>query len=388
MRGHIRRRGKASWAVVLDLGRDAEGRRRQKWHAIRGTKRDAERELSRLLHEFNTGGYVAPTRMNVGDYLERWLTDYAKTNVAPKTYERYADIVRSHLKPALGHRPLAKLLPLDIQGHYSKALIEGRRDGRGGLSPQTVLHHHRVLHVALKHAVRWQLLARNPTDAVEPPSPVQHKIRAFDEAETARLLTAAARSRLYRPILLAVTTGLRRGELLALRWDAVDLKRCVLSVREALEQTKAGLRFKQPKTAKGRRQVDLPGLAVTHLRQHRTDQVQRKLLLGPAYQENGLVFPEPDGRPWAPDKFTRAFHSLMRRAGFAGFRFHDLRHTHATQLLRQSIHPKVVSERLGHATVSITLDLYSHVLPGMQKEAAERVDAALRLAIANQERGN
>ena len=382
MRGHIRKRGARSWAVVLDLGRDHRGHRKQKWHTIQGTKSDAERELARLLHEINTGGYVAPTKMSVEDYLERWLSDGARSRVSPKTFERYTDIVRGHLVPRLGHIPLAKLTPLDIQGHYTWALTEGRRDGRGGLSKQSVVPHHRILNRALRQAVRWQLIARNPVDAVESPRPDTCPIRALNESETFLLLKAAENSRLYPVILLAVTTGMRRGELLALKWNAVDLERKSLSVFESLEQTRDTLRFKRPKSAKGQRKIDLLRLAEEELRHHRARQREHKLLLGPAYADHDLVFPEPDGTLWAPDKLTRAFAALVRRHGLEGLRFHDLRHSHATQLLRQGVHPKVVSERLGHATVSITLDLYSHVLPGMQKEAAERLDAALRIARA------
>ncbi len=320
--------------------------------------------------------------MTVGDYLETWLADYAKPNVAGKTFERYADIVRGHIRPALGHLMLQKLHPLHVQEFYSTALAEGRRDGRGGLSAQTVLHCHRILRGALNQAVRWQLLVRNPADAVVPPRPVRREMMALDETGTVLLLNAAKRSRLYGPIMLAVTTGLRRGEVLALRWTAIDLNRGTLSVREALEQTRDGLAFKQPKTAKGRRIVDLPRIAIEELQTHKMEQAQQRLLLGPAYEDHGLVFPEPDGRPWAPDKLSSALAALVRRAGFTGLRLHDLRHTHATQLLKEGVHPKVVSERLGHATVAITLDTYSHVLPGIQRDAAERIDAAIRLALA------
>ena len=383
MRGHIRRRGKRSWAVVLEMGREATGRRRQKWHSVRGTKADAERELARLIHELNTGGYVAPNRLKLSEYLEQWLQDYAKPNVSPKTFERYSDIVRGHLAPALGNLLLTRLQPLDIQHHYSQALTNGRRDGRGGLSKQSVLHHHRVLHAALKQAVRWQLLARNPADAVVPPRPEPRAMRALDENDTIRLLQRSRRSRLHPVIFLAVTTGMRRGELAALRWASVDLDAGTLSVRESLEQTRDSLRVKQPKTASGRRTLDLPLLAIQELQRHRREQTEARLMLGPAFDDHNLVFPGPDGRPWPPDQITRAFSALVRRAGLAGLRFHDLRHTHATQLLRQGVHPKVVSERLGHATVSITLDLYSHVLPGIQKEAVEKIDVALRIAQAS-----
>ncbi len=163
----------------------------------------------------------------------------------------------------------------------------------------------------------------------------------------------------------------------------MDLDQGVVSVQQVLEQTRGGLGFKQPKTARSRRTVALPPLIVEELKRHRTEQAQHRLMIGPAFEDHGLVFPEPDGRPWAPNKLSSAFAALMRRAGIKGLRFHDLRHSHATQLLKQGIHPKVVSERLGHATVAITLDTYSHVLPGMQEETDESIDAALRKAMAS-----
>jgi integrase len=382
MKGHIRQRGKRSWAIVLDLGRDGNGRRRQKWHAVKGTKKDAQRELARLIHSINTGAYVEPSRITLGEFLERWLRDYATTNVSAKTSERYTEIVRIHLVPALGPYVLAKLQPLHIQEYYSEALQKGRKDGKGGLSAHTVLHHHRVLREALQHALKWQLLARNPADAVDPPRHNRHEMKCLDEASTARLLEAAEGTAFYLPILLAVTTGMRRGEILGVRWQDVDLDAATLSVRHSLEQTKLGVAFKQPKTQKGRRVVALPNMTVEALRRHRVEQVKYKLLLGPDYKDHDLICAKTDGSPWPPDSFTSSFSDFVRKTSVPVVRFHDLRHTHATQLLRQKIHPKVVSERLGHSTVGITLDIYSHVLPDMQEEAARSTDTILRIAIA------
>lgn len=330
----------------------------------------------------NTGAYVEPSRITLGDYLGRWLEDYARPNVAAKTFERYSEIVRLHLIPSLGHHVLSKLQPLHIQRYYSEALASGRRDGKGGLSPQTVLHHHRVLREALQQGVKWLLLGRNPADAVEPPRARPREMRALNEAATARLLTAAEGTRLFIPILLAASTGMRRGEILGLRWKDVDLEGATLAVRQSLEQTAAGLSFKQPKTAKSRRVVALPAFTVEGLKQHRARQATERLALGAAYTDNGLVCPAADGAPWRPNAFSAAFVALIRKTTLQAVRFHDLRHTHATQLLRNGIHPKVVSERLGHATVGITLDVYSHVMPGMQEEAALRTDVALRAALA------
>ena len=381
MKGHIRRRGLRSWAIVIDVGRDANGKRRQKWHRVEGTRKDAERELVRLVHSLNTGEYVEPSKLTVADYLERWLADYAMPNTSGKTYERYGQIVRTNLSPALGHHPLTKLQPLHIQEFYSTAMTSGRRRGDGGLSKQTVLHFHRVLHAALGQAVRWQLLIRNPAAAVEPPRPQRKEQRVLSEEDTAKLLHMARDTQLWIPVILAVTTGMRRGEIAALDWPHVDLEAATLTVVRSLEQTKGKLTLKTPKTAKGRRVIALPALAVDALRGHKADQGRQRLRLGSAYEDQGLVCARPDGTLWSPGAISSAFQDLMRKAEIPRIRFHDQRHGHATQLLRQGEHPKVVSERLGHATVAITLDTYSHVVPGLQEQAARRLDKALREAM-------
>lgn len=383
MKGHIRKRGERSWAIVLDLGRDASGKRRQKWHSVKGTKRDAERELSKLINALYTGDYVEPSKMRVSEYLTQWLADYAKTNVSPKTYERYAQIIENSIAPKLGNYRLAELRPLHIQGMYSDALREGRRDGKGGLSAQTVLHFHRVLHKALAQAVKWQLLARNPADAVDPPRPEKKSMRALDEGETAELLRLVDGSSLFVPVLIAVTTGLRRGEILALRWQDIDIDSGQATIARSLEQTKNGLRYKRPKTERGSRNVALPSYTIDVLNRHRAEQAERRLRLGPVYEDNNLICARDDGAAIPPDTLSTNFASTIRRSKMPHVRFHDLRHTHATQLLKQGVHPKVVSERLGHSKIGITLDTYSHVMPGMQEDAAQKVDLALRLAISD-----
>ena len=385
MKGHIRRRGKKSWAVILDLGRDAIGKRKQKWHTVRGTKKDAEAVLARLVHELGTGEYVEPSKMLVREYLERWLKDYAGQSVSPKTLERYRQIIDGNITPAIGGYGLSKLKPLHIQSFYTEALTSGRKDGKGGLSAQTVLHFHRILHRAMGQAVKWQLLARNPVDAVEPPRPERKEMVALDESGTAQLLKKLYGSILYMPVIIAVTTGMRRGELLALRWRNVDLKNGQITINQALEQTKDGVRFKTPKTDRSRRGVALPSFVVDILKAHKKEQAETRLKLGPAYENNDLVLPRPDGTVWPPDSFSTVFAAFIRRSKLPHVRLHDLRHSHATQLLLQGVHPKVVSERLGHSKVGITLDTYSHVLPGMQEDAAEKIDISLRVAIQNNE---
>jgi len=365
------------------LGRDASGKRRQKWHSVKGTRRDAETELTRLLNELRTGEYVEPSKIPVSDYLDFWLRDYAKSRVSPKTYERYSQIVEKDIKPVLGQYALAKLRPLQIQAFYAKALSEGRKVGIGGLSPQTVLNYHRLLHKALGQAVKWQMLARNPAAAVEPPRPQRAQMRALDGLETTKLLRRVTGTRLYMPVLIAVTSGLRRGEILALRWQDVDLESGRAVIARSLEQTAEALRVKAPKTKRGRRTVVFPGYTLDALRTHKKEQAKLRLGFGPAYQNDDLICAREDGTPWPPDTFSTTFAAMVRRSDMAHFRFHDLRHTHATQLLKQGVHPKIVSERLGHSNIGITLDTYSHVLPGMQDDAIASFDVEFKRTIEN-----
>ena len=381
MKGHVRQRGKGTWSIVLDMPRGPDGRRRQKWHTVHGTKKNAERELARLIHEMETGYYVEPTKMTVADLLEQWLTDYAKPNVAGKTYERYQEIVHKNLIPALGHHQLTKLQPLHIQAFYSDMLDHGRKNSDGGgLSPLTVRHYHRVLRKALHDAVRWRLLARNPAEAADPPQVVRKEMKVLTLVEVTLLLQSAQDSRFYIPILLAVTTGLRRGEILALRWEDVDLDAGMLTVRRSLEQTRSGITFKEPKTPRSRRMVVLPEITIGPLRAHKEAQTLQKLMLGSAYEDNRLVCTEADGSMINPEHLSRGFRVLLKLAELPRIRFHDLRHTHATILLSEGIPAKVVAERLGHSTIVLTLDTYSHVLLPMQEEAARKLDNALRTA--------
>jgi integrase len=376
VKGSLKKRSRDSWTLILDFGRDAGGRRRQKWITVRGNRRDAERELARLLNELNSGAFVEPARLSFRDYAERWLA-FMQTRVSPKTFERYQEIMLKHLVPALGDTVLSKLQPLQIQACYAAAQ---RRDGRGSLAPRTILHHHRVLREALNQAVRWRLLSINPANAVQPPRPPAREIAVPSDADVTALLQAAEGTRLYLPLLAAIGTGLRRGELLALRWSDLDLDSGQLAISQSLEETRAGLSFKTPKIAKGRRTIALPAHLITVLRRHRVDQAKERLAAGPAYQDHGLIFCEPDGQPTRPSTFTLRFVELAKRAR-ADTHLHALRHFHATSMLRLGIHPKVVSERLGHATVGITLDTYSHVIPGLQEQAAKAFDLTLeRLA--------
>ncbi len=379
MPGHIRKRGKDSWTVVIDLGRDpTTGKRKQLWRSVKGTKREAEALLVQLLHQRDTGIDVPPGKITLAKFLERWLEDYARPNVSPKTFLQYSDFVHRQLIPAIGAVPLAKLRPQHIQGYYSHALQRGRADGKGGLSPKTVLHIHRLLRQALGHAVKWQILALNPADAVEPPRPQRFDPTFLAPAETRRLLATADGTPHGALIHTAVMTGLRRGELLGLRWRDSDLDAGVLHVRQAAQWLPGqGWSFRPPKTQRSRRPVALAPATVQILREHRRRQLEERLTLGTAYRDHDLVFASPLGTPMDPSNLRRAWARIVEATGLPHLRFHDLRHTHATLMLLGGVHPKVVAERLGHADVSITLNTYSHVLPHLQSQAASGLERML-----------
>lgn len=227
MKGHLVHRGKdpKTWSLVIELGRDPQtGKRRQKWISFKGTKREAQAALTDLLKELNEGTFVEPSKETVGQYLDRWLRDYAKPSLRQTTYESYESVIRVHVTPAIGHIPLAKLKPVHLQQLYAARLADGRADGRpGGLSATTVRYIHAVIKEALKHAVKWGLLARNVADAVDPPRISRREQQAWSPEEAQRFLAAVREDRLYPLYLMAITTGMRRGELLGLRWQDVDL---------------------------------------------------------------------------------------------------------------------------------------------------------------------
>jgi integrase len=377
MRGHIQQRSPGSYRVAVSAGFDpVTGRRRQVFRTVKGTKRDAERELTKLLREIDSGSFADPGRTTVGEYLEQWLV-HVKTRVRSRTFERYEALVRRHLVPTLGAIPLAKLQPLHIQGLYAKALSKGRLDGKGGLSATSVLHIHRVLSEALRQAVRWQMLVGNPAAAVQPPRPERPRLEVVGPEVAEKLLAAARGTSLELPVVLALGTGMRRGELLALRWSEVDLEAGVARVTRSVQETSQGLTFEEPKTDRSRRGVSLPGFVIVALKQHRKEQAERRLLLGEAWADHNLVLDRGDGNPWRPNNLSQSFATFAEKVGYPAVRLHDLRHGHATLMLWKGVHPKVVSERLGHSSIGITLDTYSHVIPSLQAEAASVLDQIL-----------
>lgn len=391
MKGHITERSPGKWAIVLDL-HDEKGKRRRKWHSFAGTKRQAQEECARLVTAMKAGNYVEPTRQTVAAFLDEWLT-FIKPSLARKTHERYAEILRKGVAPLLGDVTMAKLKTDRIDAAFTKALTAPRADHRKKksgeqakalppLSPRTVHHYRRVLIKALNQAVTWDRLAKNPAVATTPPKVERKKMLAYDPGQTALLLDSLRPTRMFIPVLLAVMCGLRRGEILALRWRHVELGDNLrqLSIVESAEQTKDGVRYKEPKSGRVRT-VSLSSTVVAELRAHRVRQGEEQLRLGLRPDGDSFVVAQADASPLQPRSLTHEWIRLIGKIALPRIRFHDLRHTHASQMLAAGVHPKIASERLGHSTIGITLDLYSHVMPGMQADAAEQVDAAIRSAV-------
>lgn len=379
MKGHIRERSPGSWAIILEQRDASTGKRKRKWHSFKGTKRQAQVECARLISALKGGTYLEPDKTTLAAFLDRWI-DHIKAHVSPRSHERYADLARKNIVPLLGGVTLNKLRPAQIAEAYATALASGRRDGKGGLSPRTVHHMHRILKQALGQAVKWELLNRNPCDAVDPPKVERTAMQTFDLPQTAELIDALRDTRMLMPALLAVLCGLRRGELAALRWRNVNLEAGQIAVVESAEETKDGVRYKEPKSGRART-VALSSTMVDELKAHRARQAQELLKLGVRLHGDSFVVAQADASPLQPTSITHEWVRLLGQTSLPRIRFHDLRHAHATHMLASGVHPKIASERLGHSKVGITLDLYSHVLPNMQADAVAQVDDALRAAI-------
>ena len=373
MRGHIKTRSKGSWTIIFNLGRDpATGKRKQQWVTVRGTKKQAETRLAELLNQMDTGGFIKPTKETFGSFLQRYLDDYISTQIRATTLEAYQQRGK-HLIDGLGHIPVSELREEHIHKYY--------REKSKTLSPGTLIKHHNLLRSALGQGVIWRTLTRNVAEAVKPPKVSRKEMRALTGPEVHRMLEACEDTAWHSIFHTLTWTGLRRSELLGLRWKDVDLILASLRVVQSVQRLNTGeFIVQEPKTASGRRTIALSPASCLVLREHREKQEADATLLGRQLAEDDLVFSHPDGSPRDPSTLTVAFRRLTRRIGLDGVRLHDLRHTMASLYLEQGVNPKTVAERLGHASVTITLDLYSHCLPGVQEAAAVQFDTAMEQA--------
>jgi len=312
--------------------------------------------------------------ITVAGYLHRWLA-HVRTRVRPGTYEGYESLVRCHISPALGHHRLSDLHPLHLQDLYTDRLAATQT--RRALSPSSVLNLHLVLTQALQQAVRWQLLTVNPAHGAQPPRPRRPEPIVATGPILQRVLEHLRGHPLELPATIALTTGMRRGEICGLRWSDLSDDYTSAHIRQTLQATRHGFHFQQPKTHRSRRPIALPASLRTLLTDQRTRQDSRRAALGNRWHYTDLIVDRGDGSPRHPDTLSSTWRRFIRDNQLPHIRFHDLRHSHASLLLLEGIHPKIVSERLGHASVSFTLDVYTHLLPGMQTEAADAMDRVL-----------
>jgi integrase len=369
--GNIKKKRDGVFLVSIFLGRDANGKRRYVAKQIKGTKKDAQKYLNNALSEVDAGTFVEPTTLTVNNYLDRWLETAARPRVSRRTADGYAALLRRYVREPLGQRRLDKLQPLDIQKVYSDMLMRG-------LSARIVRHVHSALHNALKQAVRWGILSRNPSDLVELPKVPHKERRVLSPDEAVRFLAAAAAMPHGLILELALISGMRPEEYLALQWSDVDFERNTAQVRRALVRHKQSWSFEEPKTARSRRTVSLPVPLLHKLAAHKRKQAEQRLRIGSEWQAFDLVFCSETGTPLSiPNLTYRYFRPILTKAELPQIRLYDLRHTCATLLLIAEENPKVVSERLGHSTIVLTLDTYSHVLPTMQHKATARLEKLL-----------
>ena len=364
-RGYIRKRGDRSWQLVYDIQRGTDGKRQQRFETVNGTKRQAEARLAELIKTVNEGQHRDVTKLSVGEYLDLWLQDFASARVRPRTLSGYQGIIGTSLKPAFGQVPLSELTARQVDAFYTAQL-------RAGKSAYTVIHYHRLLRQALGQAVKWEMLHRNVTDAVKPPTRKKPEFRSLTGDEVNRLLEASASTDFLVPIRLAIYTGLRLSEILGLRWCDVDLASRQLAVKQTLTAfTGDPSHVNQPKSARSKRTVSFDDETAMLLRVQRERREAHLVDAGGPFTPDVQVCLRADRRPMRTSLLSHAFKRLCREAGIEGVRFHDLRHTHATMMLAAGVPVHVVQSRLGHESVQTTVDIYGHVMRSSDADASD-----------------
>ncbi|MBS4535182.1 site-specific integrase [Clostridium sp. D2Q-14] len=361
MQGHVRKRGK-KWCFVVDVP-SMDGKRKQKWYSGYKTKKEAQKALSKVLNEINTNTLVIPDDSTLGEYLTYWLNMY-KDKLSPTTIAGYTIIIEKHLIPSLGKIKLAKLKPLMVQDYYNKKK----------LSERTLLNHHRLLRKALEDARKWQMIHQNVCDLVNSPKPKKYTAKVLEPSDISKLLATLEGNRLYIPIALLLMLGLRRGELLGLKWSDIDFKKKILHIRRNLVMDEdSNLVIKDPKNETSKRDLPLSDRAIELFKKQRKENLEMQLYIED-YKESEYVFVEPNGDRMNPNNFSKRFNYFVNRNGFKGLRVHDLRHTNATIMLSSGVPAKVASKRLGHSNISTTMDIYSHVLDDLNEEATQKIE--------------
>jgi integrase len=378
MRGHIRECGPQSFQLKIDIGRSAEGKRLVEYHRFYGSKRAAQTRLTELLSAVDKRAHVPRSTLTVGAHVAERIEQSVRLGVAsPKTAERYRELLRNQIVPHLGAIVLQDLKAADISRWHATLLDSGRKDGEGGLSALTVRHAHRLLGKALREAQRFDLVVRDPTIGERPPKVVREEVVILTGDEARAIVTKLVDNPIYPKAIVALFTGLRRSELLALKWSYIDLDRKTLRVVEALEETAAGLRFKTPKSRAGKREITLPDIVVAVLRDHRKRQSEQRMKLGAGrLPADALVFSRLDGGPLSPNALSKEWAKAAASIGVKAT-LHAARHTHVSFLIDAGINVVKISRRVGHADIATTLNVYAHLFDAREDKSAEAINAAV-----------
>jgi integrase len=362
--GSICRRKNGAWQGALRL---PDGRRK---YVYGESREEVRRKLNTAIHALETGTLSDSRGIAVGEFLDKWLEEVVRPNVRPWTFAGYEVHVRLHLKPTIGTVPLDKLSPMHVQRLMNQKIAEGLR-------PKTIRYIRGTLRSALNHGVRWGLISRNAAALVASPRVEQYEIKPLTPVEARTLLQSLRGDRLEALYSVALTMGLRQGEALGLRWHDVDLELGYMRISKQLQRIDRRLQLVEPKTSRSRRSLAMPRAIVVGLREHQNRQEAERRLAGDRWMEGGFVFTTPEGKPLDGTAITKQFHRHLERAGLAQRRFHDLRHSCATLLLVQGVSPRVVMDVLGHSQIGLTMNTYSHVIPELRREAADRMDHLL-----------
>jgi integrase len=375
-RGSIQRRGKHSWRLRFDEGVDAAGRRKTLSFTFKGRRQDAQRELTRLMGASDAGTLPEPSKTTVAEYLRKWLD--GPHGLSPKTAERYRQLVEMQIIPHLGNRVMQRLKPHEVKDWHDTLLKSGGK-GRRALSSRTVGHAHRVLHRALEIAVETEMLARNVAGVISPPKVEEADIEILNEDQISIVTDKLVGHPLYEIVVLDLATGMRRGEILAVRLSDIDLDRATVRIERSLEETREGLRFKPPKTKHCKRTISLPPNAVATLREHRRKLLETRMAVGLGKPDaDTLLFGELDGSPRRPDQLSWLWRSACKSLKLPMVSFHALRHTHASALIAAGLDVVLISRRLGHGSPHVTLRVYGHLFKRDDRAAAHAIEVAMR----------
>jgi integrase len=368
MTGQIIKRGD-SWTVRIFLGRDTNGKRKYFNKTMRGTKKDAQKYLTAKLREKDLGVFIEPASMVLNEFLDKWLEEIAKPRLRENTYNQYVWIAKAYIRQKLGLMKLSDIQAYQVQQSYGELQKQG-------LSPRTIRYVHIVLSSAMKQAIKWRMIVQNPCELCELPRKVKKEMKCLSPEETRKFLAVAKGNMWFALFLFVIESGLRPEEYLGLQWKDIDFEQKCISVRRAvLERKSGGFYFTEPKTNKSRRKIPISDSVINALKSHRRNQLEERMKIASIYQNYDLVFASEVGTPLQRKNLTnRYFKPLLKKAKLPDIRLYDLRHTTASLLLSAGENPKVVSERLGHASIVLTLDTYSHVLPTMQQTATDKLE--------------